>query len=96
VTRCVPVERFVAVNCPEPALSVAEPRDICESRNVMVPVGVPDPPAGETFELKVTRLPAVICVAEADSEMLVFVFAGGNTVMEIVAEVEGEKFASPE
>ena len=93
---CAPAERFVAVNCPEPAVSVAEPREVCESKNVIVPVGVPDPLVAVTLELNVTPLPTVICVAEAESEMLVFVFAGGSTVTEIVPEVEGEKLASPE
>jgi len=96
VITCVPVERFVAVNCPEPVLSVAEPMGVCELRNVIVPVGIPDPLDGVTFEVNVTLLPLVICVEETESDVLVFVFAGGNTVTEIVAEVEGEKFESPE
>ena len=46
--------------------------------------------------MKVMFPPEVICVAEAESEVDVLIFAGVETVTEIAAEVEVAKVESPE
>src|SRR5271163_2398376 len=94
--ECVPVESVAVLNCADPPVNVADPTTVCESRNVMLPVGATVPAAGATFAVNVTLLPAVICVADRDKDVLVLIFAGPETVTATAAELEGEKFASPE
>jgi hypothetical protein len=98
----VPVESVAVLNCADPPVdvddlpvNVADPTTVCESRNVMLPVGVTVPAAAATFAVNVTPLPAVICVADRDKDVLVLIFAGGETVTATTAELEAEKFGSP-
>lgn len=96
VMECAPTERFAAVNCAEPALRVAGPSEDCESRNETVPVGAAEPLAGATLALSVTLVPDVICVAEAESNVLVVTLPGTETTTAITDEVEAVKLVSPE
>jgi len=82
--------------CADPTLNVADPTDVCPSRNDIDPDGVPVPLAAATFAVSVTLLPAVICVADNDKAVLVLTFAGAETVTGTAAEVDGEKLESPE
>jgi hypothetical protein len=63
---------------------------------MIVPVAVPEPDCGVTLVVRVTLVPAVICAAEAESAELVLIFAGAETVSEIVEEADAAKVASPE
>jgi hypothetical protein len=92
----VPAASVVVVNCAEPAASIALPICAPPSRNMTVPVGVPEPDAGAMCALNVTPAPVVICDAEAESDVVVAIFAGAETTMVTVAESEAAKFASPE
>jgi len=92
----VPAERFAALNCADALVNATEPIETCESRKEIVPVGATEPLAGATLVLNVTLLPAVICVAETESDVLVLIFAGAATATETGVEAEGAKFASPE
>ena len=94
--ECVPAVSEVVVNCAAPTVSVTMPICAPLSRNEMVPVGVPEPDAGATRAEKVTPAPAVICGAEAESEVVVPIFAAAITTMVTVAESDDAKFASPE
>src|SRR5277367_1861022 len=94
--ECVPVESVAVLNCADLPVNVAGPMTICESRNVMLPVGATVPAADATFAVNVTLLPAVICVADRDKDVLVLTFAGAETVTATIAELEAEKFESPE
>jgi hypothetical protein len=82
--------------CADPPLNVAVATTVCESRKETVPVGVPVPLTAATFAVKVTLAPAVICVAETVSKVLVFIFAGAETTTVTTVEVDTAKFASPE
>lgn len=92
----MPAARLLVLNCADPTASATEPICDCPSRNMTVPVAVPDPDCGITFAANVTLLPAVICVAEAEIEVFVVIFAGAETVSEIVAEADAAKVESPE
>lgn len=94
--ECVPTASAAVVSCAEPPLSVAAPSDALESRKLIVPVGVAVPLAGATLAVNVTLLPATIWVDDSESELFVFTFAGAETVTAIAAEVDAEKFESPE
>jgi hypothetical protein len=45
---CEPAARLVVLNCAEPAEIVPEPICIWPSRNITVPVAVPEPDCGVT------------------------------------------------
>ena len=79
-----------------PALSGEVPIWVWPSRKVAEPVGVPDPNCGAIDAVNVTLCPLVSCVAEANREVMVAALAGLETVIETAAEVDEEKFASPE
>jgi hypothetical protein len=93
---CVPAAKFIVENCAEPAPKATEPICDCASRNETVPVGVPEPDCGATLAVNVMFEPEVFWVAEADSEVVVLIFAGAETVSEIAADVEVAKVESPE
>ena len=93
---CVPAAKFIVENCAEPAPKAAEPICDCASRNETVPVGVPEPDCGATLAVNVMFESEVIWVAEADSEVVVLIFAGAETVSEIAADVEVAKVELPE
>ncbi len=72
------------------------PSCVPPSKNVIVPVGVPEPEAGETFAVKLTFAPMAICAADALSAVVVEILDGAATVTEMMLEVEAAKSASPE
>jgi hypothetical protein len=74
------------------------PIPICDdpSRKAIEPVGVPLPDCGATPAVNVTLCPLVNCVADAEREVLVATFAGAATVTATAADVDPEKFVSPE
>jgi hypothetical protein len=84
------------VNVEEPAPSGDVPIWVCPSRKAAEPVGVPDPDCGAIDAVNVTLCPLVSCVAEAESDVLVAVLTGAETVTDTAAELDDEKFASPE
>jgi len=84
------------VNVEEPALSGDVPIWVCPSRKAAEPVGVTDPDCGAIDAVNVTLCPVVSCVAEATSEVVVAVLTGAETVTDTAAEVDDEKFESPE
>jgi hypothetical protein len=85
------------VICAAPPIKVAVPTDALESRKVIVPVGVTVlPVAAATLAVNVTLAPAIICVEDAETEVFVFTFAGGETTTGSTVEVEPAKFESPE
>src|ERR1700735_93330 len=90
-----PTERFALLNDADPAASIAEPICVEPSRNATVPVGVPFPDCGATPAVNVTFCPLVNCVADAESEVAVAVFAAAATVKGTAADVDAEKLALP-
>jgi hypothetical protein len=92
----VPTERLAVLNEAEPALSIAVPICVCPSRKAIEPVGTPIPDCGATLTVNVTFCPLVNWVAEADREASAAIFAGAKTVTETTADVDAEKFKSPE
>ena len=60
------------------------------------PVGVPDPVCGAIDAVNVTLCPLVSCVAEAERDVVVAVLTGVATVTDTAAEMDDEKFESPE
>ena len=92
----MPAARFAVANCAEPAASAPDPICVCPSRNDTFPVGVPAPDCGVTRAVNVTLAPALICVAEAEREVVVLIFAGAETVIEIADDTDAAKFVSPE
>lgn len=70
VMLCVPAESDDIVKLAAPLARVAEAREVEPSIKLTVPDGV-GPLAAETVTLKVSDCPALICVAEADSEVVV-------------------------
>ena len=96
MTECDPAASDVVVNCAVPAASVALPICAPPSRNNTVPLGVPEPDAGATRAENVAPAPAVICEAEAETEVLVFILGGADTVTVTAIEDDAAKFASPE
>ena len=79
-----------------PALSGEVPIWVWPSRKVAEPVGVPDPNCGAIDAVNVTLCPLVSCVVEAASEVVVAVLAVVETATDTAAEVDDEKFESPE
>ena len=69
---------------------------VCPSSTVTVPVGTPEPVFGATVMFNVNICPLVSCVADGETEVVVAIFAGTETVMKRGAEVDAAKFASPE
>lgn len=96
VRVCGPTVKFATLTCAEPLLNVAEATVVPESRNEIVPEGVPVPLVAATCAVNVTALPAVICAVDVESEVFVFTFAEAETVIAITADVDAAKFASPE
>lgn len=96
VIACIPSAKLVAVNCADPAANATAPICDCASRNDIVPVGVPEPDSGTTLAVNVPLPPAVICAAEAESEVKVLIFGGPETATEIAGETEVAKVESPE
>ena len=79
-----------------PATRVGIASWVWPSSTVRVPVGTPDPVFGATEMFSVNIWPVVSCVADGETEVVVAVFAGAETVMEREPEVDAAKFASPE
>ena len=79
-----------------PATRVGIASWVWPSSTVRVPVGTPDPVFGATEMFSVNIWPVVSCVADGETEVVVAVFAGAETVMERDPEVDAAKFASPE
>jgi len=92
----LPTERLVLLNEAEPPLNVPIP--ICDdpSMKTIEPVGTPVPDCGETPAANVTLCPLVNCIADAERDVLVATFAGAATVTGTAADVDAEKFVSPE
>src|ERR1700734_1484584 len=70
--ECVPTARAVVLNVAvPPAFNEAFPRLVVPSKNLMEPVGTPLPDCRSTLATNDTLLPVVICIAEADSAVVV-------------------------
>jgi hypothetical protein len=93
---CVPTARFALLNEAELPFSATTPNCVWPSRYVIEPVGTPVPDCGATPAVNVTFWPAVNCVAEARTEVVVAILAGAEIVTDTAADVEAAKFASPE
>ena len=80
----------------DPALNITTP--ICDepSKKITNPVGAPLPDCGVTPAVNVTLCPLVKCVADAEREVFVATLAGAATFTVTAADVDAEKFASPE
>jgi len=74
---------------------VAVPSCVVPSKKVTAPVGEFDPETGATVAVSVTACPEVISVAEAESVVVVLVFAGATMVTVAAAEVDVLKLESP-
>lgn len=92
----VPPAKLVLLNEANPPLNIADPICVERSRNEIEPVGTPLPDWAVTPALKVTLCPLVTCVADAESEVAVPIFAGAVITTEIAFDVEAAKFGSPE
>jgi hypothetical protein len=66
----VPAASVAIVNVAAPFASAEVPNDVAPSSNVTFPAGA-DPAAAVTVTLNVTLCPTVICVADADSVVVV-------------------------
>jgi len=70
----LPAAKAEVVNVAMPPLSVPVPMGLPPSKNVTVPVGVPDPGAtGETVAVNVTGCPAVDGFSDEVTVVVVFV-----------------------
>jgi hypothetical protein len=95
VIVCIPIESVLLLTDPDPPLSVAIPSDAAPSKNVIVPVGVPEPAVGVTTALNTTLCPLVTCIAEAESAVVVLVFAATTIVTGATPDVDSLKFVFP-
>jgi hypothetical protein len=75
--------------------NVAVPSCVVPSKKVTAPVGKLDPEAGATVAVSVTACPEVTCVGEAESAVVLLVFAGATMVTVAAAEVDVLKLESP-
>jgi hypothetical protein len=66
----VPAVSVAMVNVADPFVREAVPKDVVPSISVTVPVGA-DPEAAVTATVKVTDCPALICMADAESAVVV-------------------------
>src|SRR5277367_3266461 len=80
---------------PDPPLSVAIPSDVAPSKNVTLPVGVPEPEVGVTTAPNITLCPPVACSAEAESAVVVLLLAAVTIVTDAAPDVEPLKLVSP-
>jgi hypothetical protein len=89
---CEPAARDEVVNVAIPELRLAVPRTEPPSRNVTVPVGVPEPGAtGETWTVNVTACPP----EEGFTDDEIAVVVPGSTTCVSEVEVLVAKFESP-
>src|SRR5208282_2589894 len=92
---CAPTASPLVLSDPDPPLSVAMPIVVCPSKNVTLPVGVPEPEADVTTALNVTLCPLVTCIAEAETAVVVLVFVAATIVIDATPDVDPLKFVSP-
>jgi hypothetical protein len=96
VMECEPAARVLVLYDAAPPTSAGMASCVGPSRTVTVPVGVPVPEFRATEIFKVSICPVVSCVADAETDVVVAIFAAAETVTSTAGEVDPEKFASPE